>query len=51
MTFDSFFKEEYDISIVELGLSDPFTVELDTITAEQNCSIFLAKQRCEKGQN
>ena len=37
MTFDSFFKEEYEISIVELGLSDPFTVELDTITAEQNC--------------
>ena len=35
MTFDSFSKEEYEISIVELGLSDPSTVELDTITAER----------------
>ena len=26
--------KEFDISIFELGLSDPFTVELDTTIAE-----------------
>ena len=39
MTFDSFSKEEYEISIVELGLSDPSTVELDTIKIRRQLKI------------
>ena len=50
MTFDSFFKEEYEISIVELGLSDPFTVELDTITANKIVKFSSLNKSVKKGQ-